>query len=122
MSDHTELTGAAVTDVMSHPVYTVREDVTLVRALGRRHLAVVDSEDRCLGVVGDRAVAAAWADDPGVLKHRRIRRLLDAKPSVVGADATVGDVARRMFTDGVDAVAVIDRHGCPIGMVTGGDL
>lgn len=128
MSDHTELTGTAVTDVMSHPVYTVRGDVTLVQALGamvatgRRHLAVVDSEDRCLGVVGDRAVAAAWADDPGVLEHRRIRQLLDAKPSLVGADATVGDVARRMYTDGVDAVAVIDRHGCPIGMVTGGDL
>jgi CBS domain-containing protein len=128
MSDHPGLTGAAVTDVMSHPVFTVRGDVTLVQALGamvatgRRHLAVVDSEGRCLGVVGDRAVAAAWADDPGVLEHRRTRQLLDDKPSLVGADATVGDVARRMYADAVDAVAVIDRHGCPIGMVTGGDL
>jgi CBS domain-containing protein len=41
---------------------------------------------------------------------------------LVGADASVGEVARVMHTDGVDAVAVIDRGGRPIGMVTGGDL
>ncbi len=128
MSDHTEMTATAVTEVMSHPVYAVSWDVTLVQALGgmiatgRRHLAVVDAEGLCLGVVGDRAVAAAWADDPGVLERRRVRQLLEAKPSLVGEDATVGDVARRMYTDAVDAVAVIDRQGCPIGMVTGGDL
>jgi len=27
-----------------------------------------------------------------------------------------------MHVDRVDAVAVIDRTGCPIGMITGGDL
>ena len=32
------------------------------------------------------------------------------------------DVARAMYLDGVDAVAVIDRTGCPVGIVTGGDL
>jgi CBS domain-containing protein len=128
MSDDTEMTATAVAEVMSHPVYAVSGDVTLVQALGgmiatgRRHLAVVDAEGRCLGVVGDRAVAAAWADDPAVLEYRRVRQLLDARPSVVGEDATISDVARRMYTDAVDAVAVIDRRGCPIGMVTGEDL
>jgi hypothetical protein len=34
MADHTELTGTAVTDVMSHPVCAMRGDVTLVQALG----------------------------------------------------------------------------------------
>jgi CBS domain-containing protein len=41
---------------------------------------------------------------------------------VVGAEATIGDVARAMYLDAVDAVAVIDRAGRPVGMVTGGDL
>jgi hypothetical protein len=27
-----------------------------------------------------------------------------------------------MYVDAVDAVAVIDRSGCPVGMVTGSDL
>ncbi len=41
---------------------------------------------------------------------------------MVGLDATVGDVAQRMRLDAVDAVAVIDRTGGPVGMVTGSDL
>jgi hypothetical protein len=34
----------------------------------------------------------------------------------------IGDVAKSMFFDGLDAVAAIGRTGAPIGMVTGGDL
>jgi predicted transcriptional regulator len=89
---------------------------------GRRHLAVVDGEGRCLGVVGDRAVAAAWAADPNALASVRVRRLLDTRPSLVGVASTIGDVAQTMYVDAVDAVAVIDRSGCPVGMVTGSDL
>jgi CBS domain-containing protein len=89
---------------------------------GLRHLAVVDDAGRCLGVVGDRAVAAAWAADPGALSCTPVERVLDRRPSVVGSEATIGEVARAMYVEGVDAVAVIDRTGRPVGMVTGGDL
>jgi CBS domain-containing protein len=125
---HQDIVSAPVTTIMNGPVYTVFENLVLTHVLaamittGRRHLAVVDARGRCRGVVGDRAVAAAWADDPTSMGYLEVRHLLDARPSLVGTDATVGDVARRMHTDSVDAVAVIDRTGCPVGMVTGGDL
>ena len=125
---HADLIALPVVEVMNHPVYTVAEDVVLTDVLtamirtGRRHLAVVDPQGRCLGVVGDRAVAAAWAADPGAMGYVTVRRILDHRPSVVGTEARVQEVARAMFVDRVDAVAVIDRRGCPAGMVTGSDL
>lgn len=127
-AEHRDLVALPVADVMSHPVLSVTADVLLGDALaamvrtGRRHIAVVDRAFRCLGVIGDRAVAAAWAVDPTALACTRVAHILDRRPSVVGTEATVRDAARAMYLDGVDAVAVIDRHGCPVGMITGGDL
>ena len=60
---------------------------TMVRT-GLRHLAVVDGTFTCVGVVGDRAVAAAWAADPSALAWMTVGHILDSRPSVVGADAT----------------------------------
>jgi CBS domain-containing protein len=123
-----DLIALPVSQVMSHPVFSVTADVVLGDALaamvrtGRRHIAVVDDAFRCLGVVGDRAVASAWASDPTALARSVVGQLLEPRPAVVGSDATVRDVARTMCLDSVDAVAVIDRGGCPIGIVTGGDL
>lgn len=125
---HTDLVTRPVVEVMSRPVFSVTADVLLGDALaamvrtGRRHIAVVDTDFRCRGVVGDRAVAAAWAHDPTALARTMVGQLLETRPSIVGTDATVRDVARAMHVDGVDAVAVVDRTGCPVGMVTGGDL
>jgi CBS domain-containing protein len=125
---HDDLVGRSVRDAMSRPVLSVTVDVVLSDVLaamvrtGLRHLAVIDDGARCVGVVSDRAVAAAWAADPTALAYMPVGQVLERRPSVVGADATVGDVAQAMYVDGVDAVAVIDRAGTPIGMVTGGDL
>jgi CBS domain-containing protein len=126
--EHQDVVRQPVTTIMRSPVFTVTENVALfasagaMLATGRRHLAVVDSLGHCHGVIGDRAVAAAWADNPSSLSDRPVRQLLGTRPSVVGTDATVGDVARRMHTDAVDAVVGIDRTGCPVGVITGGDL
>jgi CBS domain-containing protein len=128
VSVHRELINETVTAVMSAPVLWVREDADLLQVLaamfraGRRHLAVINASGTCLGVVGDRAVAAAWANDPAALTLVPARRLLDVQPAIVGSDATVADVARLMHTEVVDAVAVVDRHGRPVGMVTATDL
>jgi CBS domain-containing protein len=125
---HGDLIAMPVAEIMSRPVFTVADDAVLVDVLaamvrtGRRHMAVVDARGHCLGVVGDRAVAAAWAANPAAMDFVAVRRLLDERPSVVGIDANVHDVARGMYIDRVDAVAVIDREGKPVGMITGGDL
>ena len=125
---HEDLVTQSVTEVMSSPVVAIMGTARLGSALaaltrtGLRHLAVVDGQSRCMGVVADRTIAAAWAADPTALERVRVATMLEPRPAVVGRDATVGEVARVMHTDGVDAVAVIDRTGRPIGLVTGGDL
>jgi CBS domain-containing protein len=112
---------------MSRPV-AVAADLHLGDALGvmvrggLRHVIVVDDADRCLGVVGDRAITSAWATDPTALACTRVDHLLERRRAVVAATATVRDVAMMMHGDGVDAVAVIDEKGRCVGMVTGGDL
>jgi CBS domain-containing protein len=83
---------------------------------------VVDGAGRCVGVLADRAVAAAWAHDPGALARVPVAAGLDPDPAVVDSDARVGDAARLMRTAGVDAVVVVDPAGLPVGIVTGSDL
>jgi CBS domain-containing protein len=125
---HEDLVSQAVTGIMSSPAVAIVGSARLGSALtaltrtGLRHLVVVDEHRRCVGVVADRAIAAAWAADPAALECVPVAAVIEPRPAVVGADASVGEVARVMHTDGVDAVAVIDRSGRPIGLVTGGDL
>ena len=127
-SGHADIVSLQVSTIMSRPVFTITGDIVLANALmamvrtGRRHLAVVDSRGQCIGVLGDRALAAAWASDPTALAVMCVHHLLDVRPSLVGLDATVADVAQRMHVDAVDAVAVIVRTGGPVGLVTGSDL
>ncbi len=114
--------------VMTSPVVCVAAAATLADALrvmaggGLRHLAVVDGDGRCLGILSDRAVTAIWAADPGALSHRSAADTLGPVPAVVAATATVRQAARRMVEAGGDAVAVVDADAAVLGIVTGGDL
>jgi CBS domain-containing protein len=117
-----------IVEVMSRPAVTIPVYATLDEALtkmvrtGLRHLAVVDEGGHCTGVLSDRAVVAAWAVDYASLSHRAVASLLDADPALVSFRDTVADAARLMGAGGIDAVAVADDHGDPVGMVTGSDL
>jgi CBS domain-containing protein len=101
---------------------SLNDALVVMLRTGLRHLVVVDAERRCRGVLADRAVTAAWAADPSALEWESVGAVLDPRPAVVPADATAADVARLMCLDRVDAAAVIDRGGYPLGVVTGGDL
>lgn len=126
--EHSGLVDVSVAEIMSRPVFSVPADLRLGEVLaamvrtGVRHMGVVDDEHRCLGVVADRAIAAAWAMNPHALSYLPVFRVLDRRPAVVAAGATIGDVAEVMHTDRVDAVAVIDPFGRPVGIVTSSDL
>ncbi|MFC7546708.1 HPP family protein [Plantactinospora sp. GCM10030261] len=117
-----------VIEVMSAPVRTIPADLALGEALRRmlqagcRHLVVVDRAGRCLGVLADRTIAAAWAYDPTVLSRRAAGTVLDLEPATLDRYARVLDAARLMRTAGVDAVAMVDDDGRPVGILTGGDL
>ena len=123
-----DLARRPVTTVMSRPVASVPEDMVLgdaLRAMVRlrhRHLVVLGRDGGCVGVLADRAIAAAWAHDPQSLSVRPVRSALPGPPAVVGEGAKVLDVARLMRVTGVDAVVVVDPDGRPAGIVTGTDL
>jgi CBS domain-containing protein len=117
-----------VTAVMSSPVQCVRATTTLGTALQAmvrtavRHLAVVDDTGRFIGILSDRAIAAAWAADPSCLSRVAVSMSLESGPAVVGPGAHVLDAARAMRAIGTDAVAVVDAAGVVVGIVTGSDM
>ncbi|GAA1359535.1 CBS domain-containing protein [Catellatospora chokoriensis] len=117
-----------ISEVMSAPPHCVATSTTLGDALavmvrdGLRHLVVTDEGGRCVGVLADRSVVAAWAAEPTTLSYRRVSSVLDRTPAVVATGAAVVDAARLMRTACVDAVAVVDTRGVAVGVVTGSDL
>ncbi|HEX7746178.1 MAG TPA: CBS domain-containing protein [Micromonosporaceae bacterium] len=117
-----------VSEAMSSPVYTVPADLLLGDALaamvrsGRRHLVAVDDAGRCVGVLADRAVAAAWAHDHTALTCRPVAAVLDDRPPLLPARARVVDAARMMRAGHIDAVIVVDDDRRPVGILTGSDL
>lgn len=117
-----------VISVMSRPVVALTEERPLEEALealvatGSRHIVVVDRVCRCLGVLSDRMLVAAWAHDMSSLTRRRVVELLEPEQAIVEGNATIAEVARMMHRLGVDAVAVIDADGSLAGIVTGSDL
>jgi CBS domain-containing protein len=83
---------------------------------------VIDETGRCVGVLSDRAIAAAWASDFNALAVRAVASALEPEPATISALDEVIDAAIMMRAHGIDAVAVTDAEGRPVGIVTGSDL
>jgi CBS domain-containing protein len=111
---------------MSHPVLAVPATASYEEALrmllrhGVRHLAVIDAEGTCVGLLTDRILVAEWAQRPMAFHHGSVASACDAQ-TVVPRDATLSAAAHVMRRCGTDAVIVVDRAR-PIGVLTGGDL
>lgn len=119
--------GVTVGRIMSQPAVSVDAQETAWVALqrlttsGLRHLVVV-SGDRCVGVLSDRHVAAAWPFGELSRRTQIVLDLLgDTRPSVT-ARTTAAEAALAMLDAGVDALPVVDAHNRVVGLVTGSDL
>jgi CBS domain-containing protein len=127
-SGRTRLGRRPIVKVMSSPPIVVSErellDDALVKMInsGVRHLVVVDDTGRCVGVLSDRAITAVWATDFNALAVRSVGSALDPQPATVRVQDEVTDVVAMMRAHGIDAVAVTDTEGRPVGIVTSGDL
>jgi CBS domain-containing protein len=117
-----------VSAVMSSPVTCIDGSVTLSFALqtmvaaSLRHLAVLDDQGHFLGILADRAIAAAWATDPSCLSWTPAATVLETRPATVSPGSHILDAARAMRQVETDAVAVIDAGGAVVGIVTGSDM
>lgn len=114
-------------DVMSTPVATVPETGTIFDAwtvmvtCRVRHTVVVRG-DRCLGMLDDRDLVAAWSDGPSALQATPVKRLLRQRTACVLPDAPLRQVAAIMNTSRVDAVPVVAADGKLTGLITAGDV
>lgn len=115
-----------VEGVRTAPTVAVPETMCLEVALAVmararvRHLAVIDQEGCCAGVLSDRMLSAAWVWDPVTFPSRHVRDLTEHV--IMPRHATVGAVASVMSERDCDAVAVVDDDGTAAGLVTTADL
>jgi CBS domain-containing protein len=122
------LVDGPVAAIMSQPVVAIRGGDPLNRALqayaaaGVRHVAVVDHENCCQGLLRDRSVVAAWLRYPMHFDGLAAQDVLEADQPIAAASSTIRDVARIMHRCGSDAVIVVDGELRPIGVVTASDL
>jgi CBS domain-containing protein len=84
-----------------------------------RHLVVVDSRLRPVGVLGERDLVLHWPPGPFGAHRIPLRHVVrgQARPQARSGDA-VASVARAMLATRTDAVPVVDDDGRLVGLVT----
>jgi CBS domain-containing protein len=112
-------------DVMDRRPPIADQDTSLWRAWGRlrgadcRHLVVVDSRLRPVGVLEERDLALRWPPGPFEAHRVPLRHMVrgQARPQARSGD-DVAAVARAMLAARTDAVPVVDDDGRLVGLVT----
>ena len=123
-----DLRDITVAEMMSRPVVTVAASLSLSSALARfvvsglRHLVVVDSSQRCVGVLTDRMIAATWHMNPGRLDVLSVGDVLPGHCEAIIASTPVTEAAHLMLRNRIDALPVVLADGSPVGILTGSDL
>ena len=119
---------STVADIMSRPVLTIELDESLWDAwqmmfvAGIRHLAVIDEDGLCMGVISDRAATADVQLDAPAMKSRKVRDIMARVPliTVCPQDSPIL-AAERMRDSSVAATPVIE-HGRLVGIVSEADI
>ena len=112
-------------DVMDRRPPIADQDISLWGAWGRlrgaecRHLVVVDSRLRPVGVLEERDLALRWPPGPFEAHRVPLRHVVrgQARPRARSGD-DVATVARAMLAARTDAVPVVDDDGRLVGLVT----
>ena len=127
-SQHSPGVLGLVSDLLGAPVLTVDVAETLWDAWqlmfvsGLHHLVVV-REGEAIGVLTDRMLLADLPLTADHLGRRRVSELVPAHAvPVLHPEQGARDAAVIMATHGAEAVAVVDRVGRVVGLVTQGDI
>jgi len=128
-----------VSELMSGNVTTIEQSATCHDAVGRmhrarvRHLPVVDTGGRLVGIVTDRDLrhrlfAPEVLRDIGtvpvehLLKGVSVAAIMSAPVVTVRPETELADAARLMLEDKVGSVPVVREDGHVVGIVTETDL
>jgi len=119
--------------IMRSDLLTAHVDDYLLDAVGRmesrgvRHLPVVDSEGRLIGMLSDRDVRTAYGNSlrplgPGDARVRlqstRVGDTMSREPFRVDRSATVAEVSHHFVDHRIGAIAVVDPEEKLLGMVS----
>ncbi|WP_306324721.1 CBS domain-containing protein [Streptomyces venezuelae] len=118
-----------VDDVMTHAVVSVRLDapvreiVRTLRRWGVSAVPVLSPEGRVVGVVSEADVLAKvpGGDEVGA-GEATAAHLMSAPPITVPRGATIAGAARLMGRGRLKRLPMVDDDGCPVGVVSRGDL
>ena len=119
-----------ITDVMhgGDGIPRVRADASLSEALlemSRKHLgltAVVDADDRLLGLYTDGDLRRTLDDAAIDLRSTRIDAVMTRTPKSIGSDALAVEAARMMEDHKINALLVVDAEGRVVGALNIHDL
>ncbi|WP_128978475.1 CBS domain-containing protein [Streptomyces roseicoloratus] len=118
-----------VDDVMTHAVVSVkldapvREIVRTLRRWGVSAVPVLSPEGRVVGVVSEADVLTKVpGDETNATGEPTAVHLMSAPPVTVPRGATISGAARLMGRANLKRLPVVDDEGCPVGVVSRGDL
>jgi CBS domain-containing protein len=117
----------SIADLVLEPLITVESDQSLWDAWqlmflsGLRHLAVVDDNRRCVGVLTDRSILTDLPLTEAHLASRRVREVM-ASPGMLTMADTPRCAAESMVRFAVEAIPLVEETGRLRGLVTAGDL
>ncbi len=122
-------------DVMTPDPDAVAPENSLLEAASRmvegtiRHLPVVDSDGRLVGMLSDRDVRSAIGDPILALRERTdeedgitVAEVMSEEPVRVTLDATIETLVDVLSDERIGAIAVVDEGDRPVGIVSYLDL
>lgn len=119
-----------VRDIMTRNPITLRPEsdplaaIGLMNVAGFRHLPVLDTEGRLVGIVGrtDVELFLSKAGSPGVIKrNHRVDRLMKRDVVFVTPDCPLEEAATLMVNNKIGSLPVVE-DGCLVGIITETDV
>lgn len=118
-------------DLMKSPVTAITPDMrlaeawALMRANGFRHIPVVSSEQRLLGIVSDRDLlryANVLERSERAPLPDNVGQIMTSKVLVATATTEVREIARVMLQERISAMPIINETHRPVGILTVTDI
>jgi CBS domain-containing protein len=144
LADGRDAGSTTVGDLAGDPPVTLTEDLPLseasgrMRRLGLRRMPVIGADGNVVGMLTADDLVRLVAEELGALADVASEQVPHARPPVQGAarsavhyakevvtvdtETCARDVARRMRSESVGSVVVVDGSGAPIGIITDRDL